>query len=652
MTSTWAVIQREVIAPHGCASTGCHDSGTRSGGLDLSPDVTWQNLVGVASPTYGVLRVSPGGKQDSFLWQKLAAARGAWDLAGRGAPMPSGREALSAAQLELIGRWIHDGAPIDGVVPGTEQLADVCVAPAEPLGIAPPPAPALGTGTQFFAPAWTIQPPGLSADPGLGYGDDGEDEVCYATFFDLLRDGSIGADDVFDCPPYWLGPSNPAGKCYASARDETTQEPNSHHSIIRLYRGGFDVTDAGFDFRCHDGEARGAPCDPRVASPCPAPQQCRGTVKSSLGCLTYGPPDFSEVTVVPGAGAPNSPSVGGAQQPSVTRVLPDGVFRVLPAQGVMVWNSHAFDVWDEPVQNRQWWNVYFVDPSTPGAMRYQVRAVFDTNDIFVQDVPPFEQREYCRTITFGRGTRLFELSSHTHRFGRLFRVFPPPIAPSCRSTPTDPAACRPETTAPVLVTTEYNDPAQVAVPASAPFHALDADDPAARRFKFCAVYDNGATDPATVKRNSTAPTPPPLGFGGPCRFTLPDGRVVDRGVSCLAGPHRGQPCNGDDRVCDSRPDVHDGVCDACPVSGGVTTADEMFVLTGSYYCDTTVPGETCTGVCNGGPRDGLACHGNDSECPGATGACRQDGRCGTGVDVGAACAADADCHVDCVPYTN
>ena len=26
-----------------------------------------------------------------------------------------------------------------------------------------------------------------------------------------------------------------------------------------------------------------------------------------------------------------------------------------------------------------------------------------------------------------------------------------------------------------------------------------------------------------------------------------------------------------------------GVCDACPVRGGVTTEDEMFILTGSYY---------------------------------------------------------------------
>ena len=36
-------------------------------------------------------------------------------------------------------------------------------------------------------------------------------------------------------------------------------------------------------------------------------------------------------------------------------------------------------------------------------------------------------------------------------------------------------------------------------------------------------------------------------------------------------------CNGNDAVCDS------GVCDACPVRGGVTTGDEMLILIGTYF---------------------------------------------------------------------
>jgi hypothetical protein len=41
-----------------------------------------------------------------------------------------------------------------------------------------------------------------------------------------------------------------------------------------------------------------------------------------------------------------------------------------------------------------------------------------------------------------------------------------------------------------------------------------------------------------------------------------------------------------DRACDSNPGAGDGRCDACPVGFGVTTDDEMFVLTGSYIGET------------------------------------------------------------------
>jgi len=52
------------------------------------------------------------------------------------------------------------------------------------------------------------------------------------------------------------------------------------------------------------------------------------------------------------------------------------------------------------------------------------------------------------------------------------------------------------------------------------------------------------------------------------------------------GPTPGALCGGDDSLCDSFPGAGDGKCDACPVRGGVTTGDEMFILQGLYY---TVP---------------------------------------------------------------
>jgi hypothetical protein len=37
-------------------------------------------------------------------------------------------------------------------------------------------------------------------------------------------------------------------------------------------------------------------------------------------------------------------------------------------------------------------------------------------------------------------------------------------------------------------------------------------------------------------------------------------------------------CGDDDGLCGG-----DGVCDACPLAGGITTEEEMFAILASYY---------------------------------------------------------------------
>ena len=85
-----------------------------------------------------------------------------------------------------------------------------------------------------------------------------------------------------------------------------------------------------------------------------------------------------------------------------------------------------------------------------------------------------------------------------------------------------------------------------------------------------------------MKRKSTSP-PTPIGipgvFGGPC--TKP--------TACTAGK-LAEPCSGAtpqqlNASCDTAPGLGDGVCDACPLLGGVTTEDEMFILIGSFFVD-------------------------------------------------------------------
>jgi hypothetical protein len=106
----------------------------------------------------------------------------------------------------------------------------------------------------------------------------------------------------------------------------------------------------------------------------------------------------------------------------------------------------------------------------------------------------------------------------------------------------------------------------------------DSTNPDERRFLYCSLYDNGSTPTSpAVKQRSTSPAAPqnfdlviPFqgGDGGPC---------IDARVACLGGTNAGMLCGGDEGLCPG------GTCDACPVRGGVTTEDEMFILIGSYF---------------------------------------------------------------------
>jgi hypothetical protein len=637
--STWDAIQTVVFARHGCTQATCHGSeagAAASGGLNLSPDVAYENLVNVFSQLGQMDRVEPGSPtNDSFLYRKLAAAT--TGLAGvPGTPMPSGLDPISEDELEAVRLWIQYSAQKEGVIAGTEGLLNSCLPPAKPPHLDPPAPPAAGTGVQYYAHPWDIGP-----------GD--EDEGCYATYYDVTD--QVPDEYKTPCPDFWGGPTK---TCYFFNKTELTQEPNSHHSIIHIYRGEYgldapglgyfcqgggsgvngtacnpanpgvpapDGDDCGtgtcvdgFNFRC-GGTAAGASCDPRIPDVCGAGIQCLGVYETSLACLTFGPPDFGGgAGAVTGTGGQNAPQVGGSQQPFARNQFPEGVFGIYPTRAIWVWNSHAFNLAEEPTYNQQWYNIYFAPPED---RTYPIRGIFDADDIFVQDVPPFEEREYCRTITFGIGTRLFELSSHTHARARLFRTWGPGIAPRCRSTRSNPGACLAETSPPISVTTQYNDPTQLRFN---PPLALDDPDPVNRTFKFCALYDNGFGDPNEVKRNSTSPVPPTVGTlaGGPCLVAGSGPFSKDDGITCLNEAKRGQPCEGDatgfqadDRKCDSAPGANDGICDACPLRGGVTTGDEMFIPLGSYYCDPSVPGETCSGgMCSNGAAWGQGCTTN------------------------------------------
>jgi hypothetical protein len=93
---------------------------------------------------------------------------------------------------------------------------------------------------------------------------------------------------------------------------------------------------------------------------------------------------------------------------------------------------------------------------------------------------------------------------------------------------------------------------------------------AERTLTYCALYDNGFTNPAEVKRRSRVPA-----NGATCQPThCAEGRIGD---ACA-----GNTPESRDRSCDSTAGAGDGWCDACTVGFGVSTEDEMFVFVGSY----------------------------------------------------------------------
>ena len=109
-SDTYGRIQREVFDVH-CLSAGCHDAAGQAAGLVLDAGVSYGDLVGVMptnpiAAARGLLRVTPGDPEQSYLYVKLSAAGGVL-----GSRMPLGQPPLPADEIELVRSWILDGAP-------------------------------------------------------------------------------------------------------------------------------------------------------------------------------------------------------------------------------------------------------------------------------------------------------------------------------------------------------------------------------------------------------------------------------------------------------------------------------------------------------------------------------------------------------------
>ena len=325
-----------------------------------------------------------------------------------------------------------------------------------------------------------------------------------------------------------------------------------------------------YKFKDPSHPLEGQDCDPLDVDPALGYNPgCSGPIRTSIACVGYGPPDFSQ-GATPLSGGGTAPAVGGSQEPVSATAFPPGVYGVFPFSAVFVWNSHAFNLTNGDTTMSQYQNYEL--STDPSDRQFLARGIFDADDIFAQNVPPFGTHEICATYTFpaGADANLYSLSSHTHQWGVRFRIWLPPNTPCSPGEP----ACVPRGDDPTYFSTQYNDPAQLEIDPAIVFPSSLSE--AERTFLFCSLYDNGSTPQSpAVKRQSTSVIPPfAVPLGGPCG---------DGTVACFNGPKRGQLCNGDDSFCDSSPGAGDGICDACPVRGGLTTTDEMFIMIGGFW---------------------------------------------------------------------
>lgn len=518
--STFEGIQSVIFERHGCTAAACHGSAA-SGGLDLSPDVAYENIFEVPSTASASDRIEPGDEDRSYLWVKLAAGTrpGQYEIAG--SPMPVGGSALTEDELELLRRWIYAGAPGEGVVEDTRDFLGGCLPEAEPIEIAPLAAPEESEGFQLSMPEWTIEA-------------SSEFEGCFATYY-----------DVSDVAPAEI--LSPTGERFRFRGFEVRQDPQSHHLFMYYPLGntrpeGVDVTHPAFGaWSCFGGEEEGTSCDPLDTSSCGS-GLCASDLVESFGCIGYGPPEAGPTQLIGGAGQ----SVGRS-------LFAEGVYAELPTKGVIYWNSHAFNLTGTDGVMHAKVNYYYErDPE------YFVVSITDFSSIFRPNAPPYTEETYCNDHVLPQGARLFELQTHTHQRGKHTWVTGPDGTQLYENFLfSDPVIQR------------YDPPLE-----------FDSDDPADRTLTYCGTYNNGmnpdgSPNPDEVTRLTRLRAAAGDQFGGTCTP-----------VACAAG-RVGEACNGadDHAACDSSPGTGDGLCDACPITGGESTENEMFNLFGFYYTE-------------------------------------------------------------------
>lgn len=624
--STFELIQAAIFEAKGCTESICHGSGME-GGLDLRQDVAYDNLVDVEAQTVtGYSRVRAGRKDASLLWLNLAAKTLPEQYTAPLRPMPLDPVApLSEDELEAVRLWIERGAPRTGVVEGTAELLDACLPPPGPIEVKPLPPPPAGEGVQISMPNWTMLA-------------DSEREICMASYYDItdqvpaeylssdgtafvynrnevrqsagshhlivsIYTGSAAPDDPRwggyfcsggprdgeACPPTDLSFCGEGGLC--GTRPATSVACNAFgpgDSGIGLSSAGISGTQETSNLNAFA---------PGVYGQIPL----KGTILWNHHAFNLTEED-----------APMDAWLNFEFAPLEEQLYPvqvifnaSEIFKMsVPAfttqevchHSALPQGAHLYELSSHAHRRMKRWRTYMgrwqcnggpADGEACSPMGYDLASVD------VCQGSPCEARQRPRsgdcdadtTVTVDELVRSLSIALGTAEIGTCHEadvnndwaigVDEVVTAVNAALNGVPPRRKLDAEESMLYLSLLYNDPVVLRLEPEIVFSGRQAD----RWLTFCALYDNGFTDPGEVKQRATSPLPPiPISLlGGPC--TTPTG--------CTEG-RVGEECSGRgeverNRSCDTETGAGDGFCDACPLLGGVTTEDEMFILMGQYY---------------------------------------------------------------------
>jgi hypothetical protein len=522
--SSFAAIQKVIFEGHGCTAGACHGE-AKSGGLDLRANSAYENLVNAKSTNSKLMRVQPGTATDSFLYEKLAAATTPAATKTTGSPMPVGTAPLSAKELEAIRLWILKSASKTGNVKdeltGNDigSLLDACLPPAKPIKAVPLVPPAANEGVQFVLPNYLLK-------AGV------ELEQCTPFAYDFTDQVPAEHKDVSRNVMFVNG-------------SRVLQDPQSHHMVVWDPSKSLSTVPAS-GWTCHGGTRDGQPCNANDVA-CGAESVCAGPATPGTLCdfdtqaiASNNASIFDTLIAIAtllGSGLPAQ--VANTQSPQeYVPPFEGGVYWELPLKGVLWFNSHAFNLTTEDTTLDARMNFQFA--------KERKRRMIPVNVVkneLPHGIAPFTKKTICSTAVVPQNYSIAMMTGHTHRHGEHFWA-------------------KDSTGKQIYESFVYNDPVYSHY---APWLEFTAPDEASRTIEFCADFNNGvkkdgSPDVKMVTRKSRMP--PPTATCTP--------------VACTAGKIGAQCTANSD--CDSAVGAKDGECDACPITTGLTTENEMFVL--------------------------------------------------------------------------